>query len=171
MRRQESPLVRANYAETRARPRRNNARAFVDRRERYAPTLKSSGYKRFQGGSRAITFYIRPGSAPVVHTLKLTRCSLTHRPPSLSFSLSLSLRTEPYSRRARSLAHDVPFSLSRALCLELGLSRLPAEFYDPPRRRKLEISHVKVDTAGRVARGTRGALRDVGGATTEKLRR
>lgn len=70
-----------------------------------------------------------------------------------------------------SLSLTLSLSCSLALCLEPG-SRGYREFYDPPRRRKLEISHVKVDTTERARGGERGKPpRDAGGRDRGKVKK
>lgn len=70
---------------------------------------------------RYITFYIRPGSAPSIHTLELTQFAHIHiHTYPLCFFLTPCVM-KPYSRRARSLTRTRCSLLRRALCLSLSL--------------------------------------------------
>jgi len=136
-----------------------------------------NGHKQFQPRwiARYITFYIRSGSTPSVHTLELTQHIPAYIPAlflphttrhEVLFSSSTLART-----RCFSVALNFSFSFSLAFCLKPG-SRGYHEFYDPLRRRKLEISHVKVDTTERARDGEHGKpSRDAGGCDRGKVKK
>lgn len=116
-----------------------------------------------------VIFHIRFDSASVyIRTLELTQ---------LERAFFLSFITHETLFSSSSFARDVPFSLFSIALLSLSFylfslkpgSRDYREFYDPLRRRKLEISHVKVETTGRAGRGTRKVPRDVGGCDRGKV--